>query len=140
MIDNTPAIIFNRAVDPETGETSYSKTAIPSVHWEDAVLSDQDKTSHAIRRSAFVSISFAVRNSMKKKYVKPEVYAKLKPQDRIRRWTIACGDIIVMGKTCDEIPARGLRQWMIEHPEASVVTKVETFDFCLMKHWEVYTE
>lgn len=140
MIDNTPAIIFNRAVDHENGAVTYYKTAIPSVHWEDSVLSDQDKTSNATHRGAFVSISFAVKNSMKKKYVKPEAYAKLNEIDRSRRWTIGIGDIMVMGKKCDDIPDKGLRAWLIAHPEASVVTRVDTFDFSLMKHWEVYTE
>ena len=140
MIDNTKAIIFNRAIDHSTGETLYYKTAIPAVHWEESVVSDQDKTSNEKHCNSFVSISFTVLSKMKKKYVKPEAFAKLADKERQRRWTIATGDILVKASACEEIPARGLRKWMAEHPEATVVTRVDTFDFCLMKHWEVHTE
>lgn len=140
MIDNTSAIIFNRSLNHQTGEVTYIKTVIPAVHWEDSVLSDQDKTSNAKRRNAFVSISFAVKGRMEKEYVAPEAYAKLMTEDRQRRWTLGIGDVLIKGSSCEEIPDKGFRKWMVDHPEASSITRVDIFDLCMLKHWEVYTE
>lgn len=140
MLSNTSATIFNRSVDSQSGAVTYTKTVIPAVHWEDSTSAVQNKTSNTKRKSAFILIPYSVRNRIKKKYVLPEAYAKLPPKDRQRRWTVGIGDILVKGSSCEVIPDREFRQWMINHPEAAIISKVDTLDLGRLKHWEVYTE
>ena len=142
MLPNTSATIFNKATDLTRDETSYERTILPEVHWEDGVSVSGKSKNHAASRGAFIAIDFSASDSCGKQYVQPHEYAALDASARSSCWTIAPDDIIIKGTIGEDIPSGGFRQWMAAHPEAAAVASVETFDMGSgrMQHWEVYAK
>jgi len=142
MLPNTSATVINKYVDTSSDETTYYRTIIPAVHWEDGVSVSGKSKNHAESRTAFISIDFSVCERMEKQFVPAPQFALLTASEREQYWTLTCDDIIVKGSVAADIPQRGIRQWLAEHPEASSITTVDTFDMGSnsMKHWEVYAK
>ena len=139
MLTNTTATIYNKGIDYETDEVVYNRTVIPSVHWEDGVSAAGKGKNHAEDRPVFVVIDFNVASQMGKQYLPAHQYAQLSTIEQSEYWTLAIGDILLKGNVADEIPDRGIKQWIAQHPNAASITALETFDLGSknMQHWEV---
>lgn len=142
MLNNTSATIYNRAVNYENDETVFHRTVIPAVHWEGGFGAADKGKSHAENHSVFVSIDFSVSSGMEKEHLPAHQFANLPSSEQVKYWTLADGDILLKGTVDDDIPDKGIKQWLACHPEAAFITSVDTLDMGSdsMKHWEVYAE
>lgn len=139
MLNNTAATVYNRAVDQENDETKYHRTVLPAVHWEDGFCASDNGKNHAENRSVFVSIDFSACSGMEKQYLPAHQFARLPSSEQGKYWTLAIGDMLLKGSVADDIPDKGIRQFLANHPEVATITAVDTLDMgsdC-MKHWEV---
>lgn len=139
MLNNTAATVYNRAVDQENDETKYHRTVLPAVHWEDGFCAADKGKNHAENRSVFVSIDFSSCYGMEKQYLPAHQYARLPSSERGKYWTLAVGDMLLKGSVADDIPDKGIRQFLANHTEVATITAVDTLDMGsdFMKHWEV---
>ena len=139
MLSNTSATVYNRVADRDTDRVSYLRTEIPAVHWEESyAASDKDK-SHDRIRSVAALIDFSVCRYMAKQYLPAHEFALLPLSEASQYWTLDCGDIIIKGSVADEIDLSGRKQWLLAHPNAALITAVQTYDMGspAMQHWEV---
>lgn len=139
MLANTTATIYNKSVDYNTDAVVYNRTVLPAVHWEDGISAAAKGKSRAEDRPVFVSIDFIVASEMEKQYLPAHEYAQLPTTDQSKYWTLAIGDILLKGTVEDEIPDRGIKHWLAQHPQAASITALETLDLGSknMQHWEV---
>lgn len=139
MLANTTATIYNKSIDYVTDAVVYNRTVLPAVHWEDGISSTAKGKSRAEDRPVFVSIDFIVASEMEKQYLPAHEYAQLPTTDQSKYWTLAIGDILLKGTVDDEIPDRGIKHWLAQHPQAASITALETLDLGSknMQHWEV---
>lgn len=139
MLNNTAATVYNKAVDQENDETKYHRTVLPAVHWEDGFCAVDKGKNHAENRSVFVSIDFSSCYGMEKQYLPAHQYARLPSSERGKYWTLAVGDMLLKGSVADDIPDKGIRQFLANHTEVATITAVDTLDMGsdFMKHWEV---
>lgn len=139
MLNNTAATVYNRAVDQENDETKYHRTVLPAVHWEDGFCAADKGKNHAENRSVFVSIDFSACSGMEKQYLPAHQFARLPSSEQGKYWTLAVGDMLLKGSVADDIPDKGIRQFLANHTEVATITAVDTLDMGsdFMKHWEV---
>lgn len=139
MLNNTAATVYNRAVDQENDETKYHRTVLPAVHWEDGFCAADKGKNHAENRSVFVSIDFSACAGMEKQYLPAHQFARLPSSEQGKYWTLAVGDMLLKGSVADDIPDKGIRQFLANHTEVATITAVDTLDMGsdFMKHWEV---
>lgn len=139
MLNNTAATVYNKAVDQENDETKYHRTVLPAVHWEDGFCAADKGKNHAENRSVFVSIDFSSCYGMEKQYLPAHQYARLPSSEQGKYWTLAVGDMLLKGSVADDIPDKGIRQFLANHTEVATITAVDTLDMGsdFMKHWEV---
>lgn len=139
MLNNTAATVYNKAVDQESDETKYHRTVLPAVHWEDGFCAADKGKNHAENRSVFVSIDFSACSGMEKQYLPAHQFARLPSSEQGKYWTLAVGDMLLKGSVADDIPDKGIRQFLANHTEVATITAVDTLDMGsdFMKHWEV---
>ena len=139
MLTNTKVTIYNRYQDKESDGMSYYRTVIPAAHWEDNISVSDRKTSHKFQGETSVCIPRSVIDGMSKKFVRPDVFSRLPPAEREKSWTIACGSIVLQGVITEEIPSRGHREFIANHPDAREVTSIDTcfYGSYEMQHLEV---
>lgn len=138
MLNNTAATVYNKAIGNDD-EVTYQRTVIPAVHWEDGFCTAEKGKNQAENRSVFVCIDFSACAGMYKQYLPAHQFARLPTSEKGKYWTLATGDMLLKGNVADDIPDRGIRQFLAIHPEVATITAVDTLDMgsdC-MKHWEV---
>lgn len=142
MLTNTTATVYNRITDRDTDKTTYFRTVIPATHWEESYAALDKAKSHEKIRSVMAIIDFSVCNRMAKQYLPAKGYALLPTSEAGQYWTLDCGDIVVKGTVADEITQSGRKQWLLAHPDAAIITAVQTNDMGspAMQHWEVHAK
>lgn len=139
MLNNSSATVYNREADHANDETKYHRTVLPAVHWEDGFCAVDKGKNHTENRSVFVSIDFSACSGMEKQYLPAHQFAILPSSEKGKYWTLATGDMLLKGSVADDIPDKGIRQFLANHPDVATITAVEILDMgsdC-MKHWEV---
>lgn len=142
MLTDTPATVYNRYKNRETGEIEWHRTVLRDVHWAETVESKVMATELLTAEDATSVEIWFLADSEGKQYLRPGSYAAQPPDVVSHHWTMTPGvDKLVhgIGPELPEEDTDAAMAEIVKQDGCFTVRAVSRFDFGSpdMRHWEV---